>query len=137
MSAPLHGGCYCGAVRYRVTTEPMKFGECHCRECQYITGGGANYFLLVDAAGFEITQGTPKSFTRSDLDNPVTRQFCAECGTHLLTRPAAPRKDIVLKVGSLDNPTDAGKVEFAIFCAEAPPFHQLAEDAPHFDKRPS
>ena len=30
-------------------------------------------------------EGEPKDFTRSDLDNPVTRQFCPNCGTHLAT----------------------------------------------------
>ena len=33
------GGCYCGQVRYVAEGEPMVKGQCHCRECQYITGG--------------------------------------------------------------------------------------------------
>jgi hypothetical protein len=34
--------------------------------------------------GFRYTKGTPKQFKRSDLEQPVTREFCAECGTHLV-----------------------------------------------------
>jgi hypothetical protein len=29
----LTGGCYCGALRYEVTGDPMFQGQCHCREC--------------------------------------------------------------------------------------------------------
>ena len=35
----LEGGCYCGEVRYVAEGDPMMQAQCHCRECQYITGG--------------------------------------------------------------------------------------------------
>jgi hypothetical protein len=35
--------------------------------------------------GFGYVSGTPKTFTRSDLDRPVTCEFCANCGAHLTT----------------------------------------------------
>ena len=34
------GGCYCGALRYEAEGDPIMKGECHCRECQYLTGSG-------------------------------------------------------------------------------------------------
>jgi hypothetical protein len=39
------GGCYCGAVRYRAEGQPQLEAQCHCRECQYITGGGPNMLM--------------------------------------------------------------------------------------------
>ena len=81
----LEGGCYCGAVRYVAEGEPRLKAQCHCRECQYITGGSANMFMLMPPDGFKYTKGTPKQFTRSDLESAVTREFCAECGTHIHT----------------------------------------------------
>src|SRR3981189_1204920 len=99
----LEGGCYCGTVRYVAKGEPMMKAQCHCRECQYITGGSPNMFLLMPPGGFGYTKGTPKQFTRSDLEGAVTREFCAECGTHLTTRrPGLPA--VILKVGTLDDP---------------------------------
>src|SRR5438067_1494115 len=76
----LEGGCYCGAVRYVAEGEPVMKGQCHCRECQYITGGSANVFMAMPAGGFRYTASQPKQFSRTDLDRPVTREFCGECG---------------------------------------------------------
>ena len=99
----LEGGCYCGKVRYVAEGEPMRKGQCHCRECQFITGGAPNMFVVMPSAGFAYTKGAPKQFTRGDLENPVTREFCPDCGTHLATRPPG-RPVIVVKVGTLDDP---------------------------------
>ncbi len=91
----LEGGCYCGKVRYVAEGEPMMKAQCHCRECQYITGGSPNMFLLMPPDGFSYTKGTPKQFARSDLERAVTREFCAECGTHVATRrPGFTRRDL-------------------------------------------
>ena len=81
----LEGGCYCGRVRYTAEGEPMLSAQCHCRQCQYISGGAPNMFMLMPPAGFHYVKGEPKKFLRSDLENAVTREFCAECGTHLTT----------------------------------------------------
>ena len=43
----LEGGCYCGKVRHVAEGEPMMKAQCHCRECQYITGGSTNMFLVM------------------------------------------------------------------------------------------
>ena len=89
----LEGGCYCGALRYLAEGNPLFKGQCHCRECQYITGGHPNAVIAMPAASFAYTKSSPKQFKRSDLSNPVTREFCAECGTHLLTRsPGLPQR---------------------------------------------
>ena len=80
------GGCYCGQVRYAAEGKPQLKAQCHCRECQYISGGAPNMFMLMPPEGFRYVSGAPKSFTRDDLDRPVTREFCENCGAHLTTR---------------------------------------------------
>jgi len=131
----LEGGCYCGKVRYVAEGEPMRKGQCHCRECQYITGGAPNMFVVMPSAGFAYTKGAPKQFTRSDLENPVTREFCPDCGTHLATRPPG-RPVIVVKVGTLDDPKLYGGPQMAIFTIDKQPFHQIPDGLPAFERMP-
>lgn len=131
----LEGGCYCGKVRYVAEGEPSFKAECLCRECQYITGGGPNFFMMMPASGFAVTKGQTKTFTRSDLERPVTREFCPDCGTHMITRvPGLP--NLVLKVGSLDDPKAYGGPHMAIYTCDAQPFHTVAEGLPKFEKLP-
>jgi hypothetical protein len=131
----LEGGCYCGKVRYVAEGEPMRKGQCHCRECQFITGGAPNMFLVMPSAGFAYTKGAPKQFTRSDLENPVTREFCPDCGTHMATRPPG-RPVIVVKVGTLDDPKLYGGPQMAIFTIDKQPFHQVPDGVPTFERMP-
>ncbi len=131
----LEGGCYCGAVRYQAEGRPQLKAQCHCRECQYITGGGPNMFLLMPPDGFRYTKGAPKQFTRSDIENPVTREFCAECGTHLATRrPGLPF--VILKAGGLDDPAQFGMPQMAIFTVDRQDFHTIPDGVPSFERLP-
>lgn len=109
--------------------------QCHCRECQYITGGGPNFFMMVPADGFTYTQGAPSAFTRTDIERPVTREFCGNCGTHLATRLAS-LPSLVLKVGTLDDPAQFGGAQVAIFMVDSQPFHVVGEEIPRFDRMP-
>ena len=130
----LEGRCYCGNVRYVSDGEPMLQAQCHCRECQYITGGAPNTFIVMPAAGHKYTKGTPKAFTRSDLERAVTREFCPDCGTHLATKPPG-RPVVVVKVGTLDDPKQFTP-QMAIFTVDKQPFHQIPEGRKTFERRP-
>jgi len=131
----LEGGCYCHALRYVAEGEPMMKAQCHCRECQYITGGSPNVFIAMPIAGFRYTKGTPTKFARSDIPNPVTREFCAECGTHVVTRPQG-FPAVIIKVGSLDDPKQFGNPDMAIFTIDKQSFHQIAQGMPTFERLP-
>jgi hypothetical protein len=92
-------------------------------------------FLLMPRDGFSYTKGTPKQFTRSDLENAVTREFCAECGTHMVTRRPGLAATI-LKVGTLDEPALFGSPQMAIFTIDKQAFHQIPEGLPSFERLP-
>jgi len=129
------GRCYCGDITYSATGAPVWQAQCHCRECQYISGGGPNYFMMIPEEGFSYTNGVPAQFTRSDLETARTRDFCGRCGTHVLTRlPGRPV--LVLKVGTLDDPGAYSGPEMAIFTCDIQDFHVIAEGLPTADKLP-
>jgi hypothetical protein len=131
----LSGGCYCGAVRYEAKGDAIFKGQCYCRECQYISGGSPNVTMGMPDGSFGYTKGSAKSFQRTDLEAPVTREFCSDCGTHLLSRvPGMPA--VLLKVGTLDDPGDFGEAQMAIYLCDSQPFHAVPEGIPTFDKGP-
>ena len=131
----LEGGCYCKAVRYVAEGEPMMKAQCHCRECQYITGGSPNVFVAMPVDRFAYTRGEAKGFTRTDLPRAVTREFCPDCGTHLATRPPG-FPAVIVKVGTLDDPSLYGDPTMAIFTMDKQSFHQIADGLPSFERMP-
>jgi hypothetical protein len=131
----LEGGCYCGQLRYKAEGEPMMKGQCHCRECQFISGGDANVFVAMPIASFAYTKGAPKTFSRSDLETPVTREFCANCGTHIVSKPPG-FPAVIIKVGTLDDPKMFGNPNMAIYTIDKQSFHHIPEGMPAFERLP-
>jgi hypothetical protein len=131
----IEGRCYCGNVQYKFEGDVALQLQCHCRECQYITGGNPNVIIGVPTSGFEFTKGTTSTYSRPDLDNPVSRHFCSNCGTAIGTEsPAAPGL-MILKVGTMDDPTFF-KPTAAIFTKDSQSFHHIPEGVPSFEGRP-
>jgi hypothetical protein len=133
----LEGRCYCDALRYQAEGDPVFRGQCHCRECQYMSGGNPNLFLAMPEAGFGYTKGAPKEFRRSDLESPITREFCVECGTHILSRAPGMVGSVILKVGTLDDPSVFGQPQMAIFTIDKQSFHHVPDGIPSFERTPS
>lgn len=132
----IEGGCYCGALRYQAEGAPMFKGQCHCRECQYISGGHPNVISGLSESGFKYTKGSPKQFRRSDLENPVTREFCADCGTHILAKSPNLPGTLLVKVGTFDDPAAFGKPDMVIFTVDKQSFHQIPDGVPTFERYP-
>jgi hypothetical protein len=131
----IEGGCYCGALRYKAVGEPLFKGQCHCRECQYISGGSVNVTMGMPSDGFSYTKGSPKAYSRSDLENPVVREFCAECGTHTVSRPPGMPAALI-KVGTLDDPAVFGGPQIAIYLCDRQAYHHVADGVAEFDHTP-
>jgi hypothetical protein len=113
----------------------MLRAQCHCRPCQYFSGGAANMFMLMPPEGFEYTRGAPRRFARDDLERAVTREFCGDCGTHLLTRRPGLRA-IILKAGTFDDPSLFGLAQMAINTRDKQAFNCIEEGLPTFEELP-
>ena len=130
----VQGGCYCGAIRYEANGDPMMRAECYCRECQYITGGANVLVMAMPIDGFTLVKGAVKGFTRDDIEHAVTREFCEHCGTHLFTRAPRFKEGVIIKVGSMDDPSLFGKADSANHVSDALPHHRLPDDIPLHQK---
>jgi hypothetical protein len=131
----IEGGCYCGEIRYVSENPAQGQLQCHCRECQYFTGGNPNAIMVVPDDGFRFTKGAPASFARGDLERPVTRLFCPSCGTAIGTRSPARPGSFIIKIGTLDDPS-VFQPQMAIFTIDQQPYHHIPTGIPTHDRRP-
>ena len=102
---PLTGGCACGALRYRVATFPSLLYACHCTDCQRQSGSAFAMSMTVATSGFELTQGTPKPWSRASRGAQATAWFCGDCGIRIYgTRDSRPNT-VNIRAGTLDDTT--------------------------------
>jgi hypothetical protein len=95
------GGCLCGAVRYRITGVPRSSSVCFCRSCRLASGSPSVAWFVVDIGHYELLSGHPAVFQSSP---PVTRSFCARCGTPLTYQHADDAGAVELTTATLDDP---------------------------------
>ena len=137
MVAPFHGGCMCKAVRYEVTAEPLAVMDCHCRDCQYASGGSHTTAVVLPVAAFKITKGAPTRFTsKGDSGADVTRAFCGTCGSPLFSEPPPGRDIVVVKAGSLDDPSWL-QPGGALYASSAQPWAHIDRTKVVFEKMPA
>lgn len=100
IDAEMTGGCQCGAVRYRITMQPLDVSYCHCRMCQRAVGNVFAALVMVRKDRVEWIKGEPAFYESSTA---AERGFCKACGTPLVFRYTAG-PNIELTVGSFDHP---------------------------------
>ena len=129
------GGCRCGQVRYSANAEPAFTGVCHCTNCQKESGTAFNIVVAVPQAALAI-QGSPKTYTsKGDSGKEVVARFCPNCGSTILSEPAALPGVSILRAGTLDD-TSWLKPTMEIFCDSAQPWVQLGGGMQRFPKMP-
>jgi len=100
MAAAHHtGGCSCGAVRYEASGAPRHLCYCHCESCRRAAGSPVVAWGTFDRSGFRVTHGTLAEFRSSA---PVTRGFCAACGSCLTYGHEARPAEIDVTLATLD-----------------------------------
>lgn len=99
--AGIEGGCFCGAVRYEANGECSNTMICHCQSCRRVAAAPVVAWVTFPASGFRFTKGKPSEFRSSA---PVTRTFCAACGTPLTYRNDKHPDSLDITTASLDEP---------------------------------
>ncbi len=97
------GGCYCGAIRYRLEGAPLHSTVCHCSNCRRAAGAQSVAWITVGKNAFHIERGKPARFR---TETNAWRTFCAECGTSLTYEGDDRPQEIDITTGSLDAPQD-------------------------------
>ncbi|HYZ79143.1 MAG TPA: GFA family protein [Gaiellaceae bacterium] len=104
MDAPREGGCACGAVRYRLTSDPLFVHCCHCLNCQRQTGSAFVINLLIEAERVELLSGEPQPVDAPRDDGSTQRIYrCPRCQVAVFSEYGGPELRFV-RGGTLDDP---------------------------------
>jgi len=100
------GGCTCGAVRYRLSSEPLFVHCCHCRWCQRETGSAFAINVLIEADRTETLGARPELVhtpSASGRGQKIAR--CPECRVAVWSNyPGLDNLVNFIRVGTLDDP---------------------------------
>lgn len=78
------GSCFCGAVEFTVSGEPVGMGYCHCESCRHWSAGPVNAFTLWKPDAVQVTRGADNIGTYNKTSRSY-RKWCKTCGGHLFT----------------------------------------------------
>ena len=102
MTSPMttiHGGCHCGAVRYRAElSEPLEALRCNCSICAacgfvHLIVAARNFTLLTD----------PAALSEYRFNSGVARHlFCAQCGIKSYYVPRSNPDGISLNLNCIE-----------------------------------
>ena len=127
MTHELQGGCLCGAVRYRLASEPFEVGYCHCATCRRATGAPVVAFGTVPFAHFQVT-GDPRRRRSSDFGE---RWFCPECGSQIAMHVDHQPDTIDFTIATLDDP-EGLRPQFHIFFGSRIEWFDSADRLPRY-----
>jgi hypothetical protein len=132
MAVAREGGCSCGAVRYRLTSEPMFVHCCHCLNCQRQTGSAFVINLLLEADRIELLAGEPQPVDVPRDDGSTQRIYrCPTCQVAVYSEYGRPEVRFV-RAGTLDEPSSVAP-GVHIFTRSKVPWVTLPESTPAFD----
>ncbi|MEE2525965.1 GFA family protein [Hyphobacterium sp. HN65] len=127
------GGCFCGAIRYRLTESPMFVHGCHCRDCQVQTGGPFAVNALIERSCVELVSGKPvRVELPTDSGQPHDIYRCPECQTAVWSDYGRREVLVFIRAMTLDAP-EACPPDVHIFTRSKMPFIDLPNGAKAFE----
>jgi hypothetical protein len=132
MNDAREGGCACGAVRYRLTSDPLFTHCCHCLNCQRQTGSAFVINVLIEADRMELLTGDPQPVDVSRDDGSAQRIFrCPTCQVAVFSEYGRPEVRFV-RAGTLDQPSGVAP-DVHIYTRSKLPWITLPDSVPAFE----
>jgi len=96
------GHCYCGAVRFEVSGEPIWIGHCHCDSCRRASGSVMTTLASYNTDQVKFTDTLPVSEANHPSGDGVIRSFWGKGGSPVAYGPNG--NVINLQLGLFNDP---------------------------------
>ena len=127
------GGCSCGEIRYRLTSDPLFTHCCHCLNCQRQTGSAFVINVLIETDRVELLAGEPQPVDVPRGGGKKQRIFrCPTCQVALFSRYTRAGIRFV-RAGTLDDPSSVSP-DVHIYTRSKLPWVTLPESVPAFEE---
>ncbi|MBV1883344.1 MAG: GFA family protein [Pseudomonadales bacterium] len=83
MNKMLSGGCLCGRVKFSVRDEFKTFLQCHCKQCQQLTGSAFASNIFTHPGNIEWLCGESNITVYEHPIREFSKFFCNRCGSGL------------------------------------------------------
>jgi hypothetical protein len=136
MSNTTIGECLCGSYRYKFDRDTViSAHHCHCKDCQKTTGSGKATIIMIPTEALE-AEGELKTYTVTGTDGAhVTRGFCPNCGSGLISFLEEMPGVKFVKAGTLADSSWVS-VDSSFWSCSAEPWSPVALDCPSVEKNP-
>jgi hypothetical protein len=132
VSGQREGGCACGSVRYRLTSDPLFVHCCHCLNCQRQTGSAFVINLLIETDRVELLAGDPQPVSVPRNGGKKQRIWrCPTCEVAVFSQYTS-RKVRFVRGGTLDDPASVAP-DVHIYTRSKLPWVTLPDSVPAFN----
>ena len=130
------GGCLCGNINYEFNkSSALTTHHCHCKDCQKSTGSGKATIMLIPKDELKIS-GELKFYTvTGSSGSHLTRGFCENCGSPLISFVEESPDIRFIKLGSL-NDSSWVTVESSFWSSTANSWSPIDEEIFNFTHNP-
>ena len=126
------GGCYCGAIKFEITSAINDIVFCHCSECRKLQGSAFATNGVVESKDFKLVKGN-NDLTEHKLSDTQTRFFCKHCGSPIKSENTKVPEKVRVRLGTIDSDI-LEKPQAHIFIASKANWDNICDEAPQYDQ---
>jgi len=135
MSTKLSGECLCGAVKFSVKENFKAFYQCHCKQCQQLTGSAFSSNIFTEPGNIEWLCGEGSITAYEHPTREFSKSFCNICGSGLPFINKA-KTSLIVPAGSLNKLPEI-QPQANIFTSEEACWFKLGLQAKSFSGFPN
>jgi hypothetical protein len=129
------GSCSCGEISLVIRDKPQIMMQCHCLDCQKVSGTGHTSHAYFATEDVTIEGDASCHSVESDSGHEMIRCFCPVCGSRMFGYNGQKPGTISIEVGCLDD-RSWFTPQIVLFASRREDWDITSDEIPNFQKMP-